>query len=217
MQCNGDGANLDMVSDAAGKRPSLYKLPVTPVSPVRTERDGNRIFADFGRESMGYLRLDGVKGNGVVHISYGESADEARDKNRSYLRDKVSFTGDSVISLRNMSASRRAGDAYRLPESRAVRYALVECDGGMSLDGVTLMSEMKDLGTAYRGSFECDDTLLNRIFSGTMGARRSCITSSKAARAMSSHAIPICSPSSTGSLTATRHRTYCATCCSTIP
>lgn len=150
--------------DAVGKRPSLYKLPVTPVPPVRTERDGNRIFVDFGRESMGYLRLDGVKGNGVVHISYGESADEARDKNRSYLRDKVSFTGDSVINLRDMSASRRAGDAYRLPESRAVRYALVECDGGMSLDGVTLMSEMKDLGTAYRGSFECDDTLLNRIW-----------------------------------------------------
>lgn len=150
--------------DTADRRPSLYRLPVTPIAPIRTEREGNRLFVDFGREAMGYLRLDGIKGKGLVRVSYGESADEARDKERSYLRDRVLLTGDSAVSLRCMSATLRRGDTYQFPESRAMRYALIECDGGVSIDGVTLMSEMKDLGESYRGSFECSDTLINRIW-----------------------------------------------------
>ena len=40
--------------------------------------------------------------------------------------------------------------------------ALVECKGNVSVESVTLQSEMKDV--AWRGSFECSDTLLNRIW-----------------------------------------------------
>ncbi len=150
--------------DAAGKRPSQYCLPTAPVSPVIVEREGKCIFVDFGKESMGYLRLDGLKGNGTVSISYGESADEARDKYRAYLRDMLTLTTDSIINRQNQSAICRAGRTYQLPASRAMRYALVESDGDVSIDGVTLMSEMKDIGTSYRGSFESSDTLLNRIW-----------------------------------------------------
>ena len=150
--------------DAIGKRPSQYKLSTASVMPVKKERGKEGIFMDFGKESMGYLRLDGLKGNGTVSVFYGESADEARDKQHAYLRDRIQLTTDSIINLQNMSAVRRTDNTYRFPASRAMRYALVASDGGVSVDSVVLMSEMKDMGTSYRGSFDCSDTLLNRIW-----------------------------------------------------
>lgn len=150
--------------DTKDKRPSQYRLPISPVSPVKEERGGKELFVDFGRESMGYLRLDDVKGNGMVKVWYGESPEEARDKEWAYLQDRVLFSADSVTDMQNMTVGRRTAD-YRLVGSRAMRYALVECADGMSVGGVTLMSEMKDLGEKYRGSFLCNDTLLNKIWS----------------------------------------------------
>lgn len=151
------------IFDSADKRPSAYRLPVTEVAPVNSERLGREIFVDFGRESMGYLRLDDVNGTGTVKVWYGESEDEARDKEWSYLKDRVKFTADSVTDMADMSRYARTAD-YRLAGSRAMRYALIEYDEGMSVGGLTLMTEMKDLGEKYRGSFMCDDTLLNRIW-----------------------------------------------------
>lgn len=149
--------------DAKEKRPSLYRLPVSAVSPNFKEYKGNELFVDFGRECIGYLRLNKVKGNGIVKVWYGESLDEARDKKWAYLQDRVLFSKDSITDMQNMTFSYRSED-YRLVGSRAMRYVLIEWENGMSLDGVTLMSEMKDLGEKYRGSFVCNDTLLNKIW-----------------------------------------------------
>lgn len=148
---------------AKDRRPSQYRLPISPVSPDREERNGNELFVDFGRESMGYLRLDGVKGDGMVKVWYGESPEEARDKEWAYLQDRVLFSTDSITDMQEMTVRQRTAD-YKLAGSRAMRYALVEWAEGMSIGGVTLMSEMKDLGEKYRGSFVCSDTLLNRIW-----------------------------------------------------
>lgn len=149
--------------DAQEKRPSQYRLPTTDVSPSLKQQKDDELFVDFGRESIGYLRLNGVKGNGMVRVWYGESPAEARDKKWAYLQDRVQFSQDSITDMQNMTLSHRTND-YRLVGSRAMRYALVEWDKGMSVDGVTLMSEMKDLGEKYRGTFVCNDTLLNKIW-----------------------------------------------------
>ncbi|NPD92561.1 amylo-alpha-1,6-glucosidase [Xylanibacter muris] len=151
--------------DRIDRRPSGYRLPVTAVAPAKKETHGREIFVDFARESMGYLMLNGVKGNGHVNVFYGESPDEAHNKRRAYLRDKIVFTADSITDMMTMTVTHRTADRdYRLPHSRAMRYALIECTGNVSLSGVTLMSEMKDLGKKYRGSFTCNDTLINRIW-----------------------------------------------------
>ncbi len=149
--------------DSEHKRPSAYRLPTSPVKPANEQRNGKELFVDFGRESMGYLRLDNVRGNGMVKVWYGESPDEARDKEWAYLQDRVEFSADSVVDMQRMIVSKRTTD-YTLAHSRAMRYALVECDEGTSIGGVTLMSEMKDLGEKYRGSFSCNDTLLNKMW-----------------------------------------------------
>lgn len=145
-------------------RPSQYRLPVSRVFPVDVSRSGREIFVDFGRESMGYLSLDSVCGDGVVRVWYGESPDEARDKEWAYLKDMVTFTPDSIIDMQDMTVSRRTTPDYKLANSRAIRYALIEYDEGLDVGTVSLMSEMKDLGDRYRGSFECNDTLLNKIW-----------------------------------------------------
>ena len=142
--------------------PSAYHLSVTPVEPIRESKEGKELFAEWQREGIGYLQLNGVNGNGHVCIYYGESPDEARDKKYSYLRDEVAFTTDSITDLSTLTISKRTDNNYLLACSRAMRYALVECKGNVSVESVTLQSEMKDV--AWRGSFECSDTLLNRIW-----------------------------------------------------
>ena len=143
------------------KRPSDYHLPVSVIQPVKTERNGNDIFAEFEREGIGYLQLNGLKGNGRINIYYGESPAEARDKGRSYLCDKVMVTTDSICDLATLSTKPRQSN-YQLPSSRAMRYVTVECENGVSVDSIILQSEMKEV--AQRGSFECSDTLLNHIW-----------------------------------------------------
>lgn len=147
---------------SAQQLPSAYQLPTTAVQPVKTQRNGNELFAEFAREGIGYLQLDGVTGNGQVNIFYGESPDEARDKQHSYLKDRVRFSGDSITDLQSLTMSLRNGGGYRLPSSRAMRYVLVECEGNVSVEDVKLQSEMKEV--ERRGSFVCSDTLLNHIW-----------------------------------------------------
>ena len=146
----------------AAERPSAYRLPVTPVSPVSSQTEGKELFAEWAREGIGYLQLNDVRGNGQVNIYYGESPDEARDKRHSYLSDQVLFTADSITDLATMTVLPRQRASYRLACSRAMRYVLVECSGDVSVGSVTMQSEMKDV--ERRGSFECSDTLLNRIW-----------------------------------------------------
>ncbi len=143
------------------KRPSCYHLPVSATHPIKTERSGNDLFAEFEREGIGYLQLNGLKGNGQINIYYGESPAEARDKGRSYLCDKVMVTADSITDLATLSTKPRLNN-YQLPSSRAMRYVTVECEDGVSVDDIILQSEMKEV--AQRGSFECSDTLLNHIW-----------------------------------------------------
>ena len=148
--------------DSPEKCPSAYHLPTTSVQPVKVQRGGQELFVEFAREGIGYLQLDGVTGNGQVSICYGESPDEARDKKHAYLKDRVAFAGDSVTDLQSLSKSRRNGGTYRLPCSRAMRYVLITCEGDVHVDSATLLSEMKQVSP--RGSFVCNDTLLNHIW-----------------------------------------------------
>lgn len=145
-------------------RPSAYRLPVRAVIPVDVRQEGRGMFADFGREGMGYLRLDSVVGNGKVRIWYGESPAEARDKEWAYLQDAVVFSPDTVSDLVEEVVTPRKGLSYTLPGSRAMRYVYVEPEDGLQIGSLVMMAEMKDVGEKYRGSFECSDTLINRIW-----------------------------------------------------
>ena len=68
--------------------PSAYRLPTLRQEPVAQESIGEGMLYDFGRETFGYVRLSGLVG--VAHIYYGESREEALDKDHCETLDIVS-------------------------------------------------------------------------------------------------------------------------------
>lgn len=129
--------------------PSAWHLPVKPEQPVKMERRGNSIFVDFGRETFGYLRLEGIKGKGTVHVYYGESTYEANDTAHCELTDEAAINMPHV------------GD-YTFKGSRAFRYVNIYFDQPVSISKVSMLYEYSPV--AQRGSFKCSDEEINKIW-----------------------------------------------------
>ena len=74
-----DDVAVETVEGEGDTPPGLVKFPVKPMEPVKTWRDDKgRLFADFGRETYGYLKLRDVRGKGALKIVYAESLAEAK-------------------------------------------------------------------------------------------------------------------------------------------
>ncbi len=60
--------------------PSQYRLAVQPIEPVGsvevTDLPIARLY-DFGKQTFGYVRIHGLRGNGKLMLYYGESREEA--------------------------------------------------------------------------------------------------------------------------------------------
>ena len=131
-------------------RPSQMALPTRRAEPASQKRiRGNHVFADFGRETFGFLRLKGVKGRGRVRIVYGESEPEAMCED---------FSGPDQWEF----VSAEPGPEQRLEVSRGWRYVHVIPEAGVSVEGVAMDEELCPLSRA--GSFRSSDELLNRIW-----------------------------------------------------
>ena len=128
-------------------RPALPTRPVEPASEKRIR--GDHVFADFGRETFGFLRLKDVKGKGRVRIVYGESEPEAMCED---------FKGPDQWEY----VEAEPGADQRLKVSRGWRYVHVIPENGVSVGGVAMDEELCPL--ARVGSFKCSDDLLNRIW-----------------------------------------------------
>lgn len=135
--------------DSPQTPPSKIQLPTTPQSAVKTIRNPQSIFLDFGRETFGFIKLHGLKGNGNVGIYYGESEEEARSTDScetlDHLLVNVPEKRDSIMEL-----------------TKAFRYVNVQYDAGVSIDSVSMLYEYADV--AERGSFRCSDEQVNKIY-----------------------------------------------------
>ncbi len=123
--------------------PSAFPFEYAALSSVATERVGEGVLYDFGKESFGPVTVDIPEGVKILLV-YGESRAEALD------------TGDAIIR-----EYLTAGDEKRRP-SRAFRYVFVCGDGAQE---VGLSAELEYLPIEDRASFECPDPLINRIWS----------------------------------------------------
>ena len=131
-------------------RPSQFTLAVRPAEPVSQRRiGGSHVFADFGRETFGFLRLKGVKGKGRIRIVYGESEPEALCED---------FMGPDQWEY----VEAEPGGEQRLKVSRGWRYVHVIPEDGVSVEGVAMDEELCPLERV--GAFRCSDGLLNRIW-----------------------------------------------------
>ena len=124
--------------NSIGTPPSSYHLITKEQRPVR-EKDG---LYDFGKETFGYLKVKGLKGR--IHIYYGESAEEALDKEHCETLDILSEGGKL--------------------DSKAFRYVYIEKEPNSSFEEVLMDYEYAPFDTERSGSFRCSDEELNHIW-----------------------------------------------------
>ena len=125
--------------------PSQFTLERREQHPVATEqRKQGAMLYDFGRETFGYLKFLNLRG--TVHIYYGESREEALDKEHCETLDVIS--GDSPTPL----------------GSKAFRYICVEKEDGADYDDLLMDYEYLPHDLNHSGTFRCSDDLLNKIW-----------------------------------------------------
>jgi len=151
-------------------KPSAYRLRTEPREAVSVERreDGS-LFADFGRETFGYIRLHNLQGAGTIKLYYGESREEALSRDHCETTDRLmripAGAGGGVPCPSETDGE--SGECTRQEEhtflkSRAFRYVQVVPGQGVSVGGVSMLYEY--LPVRYRGQFHCSDERLNKIW-----------------------------------------------------
>lgn len=143
-------------------RPSLFRLPCKPLLAVSSTSVENGILYDFGRETFGYLDFSEMRGEGKVLIYYGESKEEALDIEHCETMDILSVKDGKVTDLALRTVQPLTNDCYMMESSKAFRYVYVVCDEQISVGKVSMQYEY--MPETYRGSFQCDNDLLNRIW-----------------------------------------------------
>lgn len=141
--------------------PSAYKLAVTPQSVVSKERYGEGELLDFGKETIGFLQLKGLRGKGNIHIFYGESREEALDT--AYCETLDRFSVDGVrIRDESLGLTYPLSDTFTMENSKAFRYIYITKDADVTYSDIGMLYEYKP--EEYRGTFRCNDEELNRIW-----------------------------------------------------
>lgn len=140
--------------------PSEYKLERTETKPATEEKTGNNKYLfDFGRESFGYLKLYGIKGNGVINVYYGESREEALDKEHCETLDKL------VIDQENTHKEYIKDNVIICcKDSKAFRFVHIETEGDITFEKATMDYEFSPYDKSRSGSFRCNDELINKIW-----------------------------------------------------
>lgn len=134
-------AGFDRQYDRPDRNPEEFPFCYQSVAPVtRWEQDGGVMF-DFGRELFGYLNLTGADPARELYVGYGESPEEALDRDEAIVRETV--TGKS---------------SYRLTQ-RAFRYLYIA-----GCPDIQVSADYEYLPLAYRGAFRCDREEVNRIW-----------------------------------------------------
>jgi len=129
--------------------PSQFVLPTVKKTAITTLKNQKSLLADFGKETFGFIKLHGIKGEGNLSIYYGESKDEALDTAHCEALDR--------LQINNVAKKDET-----LPLSKAFRYVNLQYGGAISLDSVSMLYEYADV--KEKGSFRCSDEEINRIY-----------------------------------------------------
>ncbi len=143
--------------------PSTFQLPRRHETATNVQASGRGLLADFGKETMGYLTLHNIQGEGMLNIFYGESREEAQDKAYCETLDQLEVLPDAIIDLATNSLAERH-DNYTMENSKAFRFVYLEGTGNLTIDGVSMEYEHAPFDMEHSGSFKCSDEELNRIW-----------------------------------------------------
>lgn len=146
---NNDDTEAEVtVFDDPDTPPSSFHLQTRKIFSTARTRNGREVLIDYGRETFAYPVIHGAKGQGDIHLYYGESKEEAMGREQAETYD--------IIDVAKLS-----GRTDTLP-AKAFRYILVTGDASVHYDSVTALYEYLPL--KRKGSFECSDPLLNKIY-----------------------------------------------------
>ena len=133
--------------DSPDTPPSSYQLERREVRPVSNDTiTANSTLYDFGRETFGYLKVSGLQG--AICVYYGESREEALDRNHCETLDRLS----SHVSCDIVATS------------KAFRYVYIEKEEGTSYADVLMDYEYAPHDQNHSGSFRCSDEEINKIW-----------------------------------------------------
>ncbi len=135
--------------NAPDELPSQFKLATEPKAAVSSEKKNNGTLYDFGKETFGYVKFNGLKGKGTLNIYYGESPEEALSTEHCETLDRIPV---DQATARDVTVS----------GSKAFRYVYVEDEANLSYSSVSMLYEYLPLD--YKGSFRCNDEQLNKIW-----------------------------------------------------
>ena len=141
--------------------PSKFVLDTEPMAAVKTEPVNGGILYDFGKETFGFVQLHGISGHGNIKLFYGESKEEALDREYCETLDALQVKNGVVTDLAINKSTALTG-TYTLESSKAYRYVFVETDKDVKIGNVSMLYEFKP--EEYRGSFRCNDEEINRIW-----------------------------------------------------
>ena len=129
------------------ERRPVSREPI-PASAAMPDGSPSGVLYDFGRETFGYLKIKNLQG--TVRIYYGESREEALDKDHCETLDVLTACRDFVAT-----------------HSKAFRYVYIEKDDGASYDDVLMDYEYNPAtmpDDSPSGSFRCSDDEINKIW-----------------------------------------------------
>ena len=133
--------------DSPDTPPSSYQLERREVRPVSNDTiTANSTLYDFGRETFGYLKVSGLQG--AICVYYGESREEALDRNHCETLDRLS----SHVSCDIVATS------------KAFRYVYIEKEEGTTYGEVLMDYEYAPHDQNHSGSFRCSDEEINKIW-----------------------------------------------------
>jgi len=131
----------DEAFDSADCRVEKFPFEYEEKSPITTEELCDGVLFDFGEELLARLLIDNADENAELCVIYGESREEALDREEAIILESVS------------------GRASYCLKARAFRYV---CVIGANSD-ISARAEHEYLPLEQRGSFECSNELYNKI------------------------------------------------------
>lgn len=127
--------------DGPEKNPEVFPFAYEKKCPVSIKKQDEGILYEFEKEIFGFLYINCAKEYENIHVSYGESLEEALDVENSILFEDVS--GENSYKLRQ----------------RAFRYIYLT-----GTENPNVYAELEYLPIEYKGSFRCDDEDVNKIW-----------------------------------------------------
>lgn len=126
------------------KSPNCFSLPSKERLPVATVETSDGVIYDFGEEMFARVKLFGARLSEGARIYYGESLEEARDIGECELLSEDFVVCDGYVTV-------KIAKAFRYINLRNIEFESIAVDEELS-------------PSVCKGSFECDDPLLNEIY-----------------------------------------------------